>query len=158
VDASTRGRPVLQPDLGRTAPELWTGFGPAALEAGIEAIFTFPLQVGGIRLGVLDLYRDSAGTLNPAQLEEALSYADASTAILLRLEDRQLVEDVLPPNLVDRTGNLAEVHQATGMVAVQAAVGLAEALLLLRASAFSGEGSQLEVAGEVIAKTPVPWT
>ncbi len=102
VDASTRGRPVLQPDLGRTTPELWTGFGPAALEPGIEAIFAFPLQVGGIRLGVLDLSRESAGTLNPSQL--------------------------------------------------------AEALWLLRARAFSGEGSLLAVAGEVIAKTHVPWT
>ncbi len=152
VDASTRGRPVLQPDLRNTAPALWPGFGPAALEAGIEAIFAFPLQVGGIRLGVLDLYRDSAGTLNPHELEKALSYADASTSILLRLQDRQPAGDELPPDLIDRTGNLAEVHEATGMVAVQATVGLAEALLLLRARAFSSERSLLEVAVEVIAK------
>ncbi len=53
VDASRHRRPVLQPDLARTAYRNWPRFGPAALEAGIAAIFSFPLQVGAIRLGIL---------------------------------------------------------------------------------------------------------
>ena len=46
IDSSRSGRPVLQPDLARTAPGLWPAFSALALEAGIAAIFAFPLQVG----------------------------------------------------------------------------------------------------------------
>ena len=52
VECSRTGRPVLQPDLARTGPDRWPGFSAGALEAGIRAIFAWPLRVGGIRLGV----------------------------------------------------------------------------------------------------------
>ena len=44
----------------------------------------------------------------------------------------------------------AEVHQATGVVSVQAAVGLAEALVLLRARAFADERPLGELARDVL--------
>ena len=57
----TIGSPVLQADLARTAATLWPAFSSRALEAGIAAVFAFPLQIGAVRMGVLDLYRDDAG-------------------------------------------------------------------------------------------------
>ena len=39
VDASVGGRPVLQPELRKTGPSRWPGFGPAAVDAGIEAMY-----------------------------------------------------------------------------------------------------------------------
>ena len=152
VSSSTEGRPVLQPDLRQTGPQRWPGFGPAALEAGIAAIFAFPLQVGRIRLGVLDLYRDTPGALSPDELTEALSFADAATTLLLDLQGRDSDDGGLHPDLASSSHNMAEVHQATGMVAIQAAVGLAEALLLLRAHSFSNERSVLDVAFDVVAR------
>src|SRR5674476_240778 len=55
VESSRTGRPVLQPDLEVSAPARWPGFSAGALEAGIRAIFAFPLRVGAVRLGVLGL-------------------------------------------------------------------------------------------------------
>lgn len=152
VDASTAGRPVLQPHLRQTGPARWPGFGPGALDAGIEAIFAFPLQVGRIRLGVLDLYRDVPGTLSPAELGEALSFADAATRVLLHLQDQMPLNGGLHPALGASSLNRPEVHQATGMISVQASVGLAEALLLLRAHSYSSDRSVLHVARDVIAR------
>lgn len=151
VDASSGGRPVLQPQLRQTAVSRWPGFGPAALDAGIEAIFAFPLQVGAIRLGVLDLYRDVPGTLSPVVLRDALAFADAATRILLYLQGQMPADGGLHPDLHLPQHDRPEVHQATGMVAVQAAVGLAEALLVLRARAFSDERSILAVARDVVS-------
>ncbi len=153
VDASARGRPVLQPQLRTTGPSRWPGFGPAAVDAGIEAIFAFPLQVGGIRLGVLDLYRDAPGVLSAAALREALSYADAATLVMLHLQDQMPLDGALHPELADRTRYHLVVHQATGMIAVQAGVPLAQALLLLRARAYSLGRSLDDVARAVVERT-----
>ena len=153
VDASTLARPVLQPELRRTAPALWPSFGPAALDAGIEAIFAFPLHVGGIRLGVLDLYRDTAGGLSSPDLEEALSYADAATRVILHLQDQMPLDGALHPDLADPTHYRLVVHQASGMVAVQAGVSLTEALLKLRARAYSDGRGLTDVARDVVERT-----
>ncbi len=153
MDASRWGHPVLQPQLRATGPGRWPGFGPAALDAGVEAIFAFPLQVGAIRLGVLDLYRDAPGVLTPADLAEALAFTDAATNLLLHLQDQMPLNGGLHPDLGDATGRVAEVHQATGMVSVQAAVGLADALLLLRARGYACERTLLAVAHDVVTRT-----
>ena len=150
VEASRAGRPALFPELERVAAR-WPGFGPAAVDAGIAAIFAFPLQIGGIRLGVLDLYRDVTGGLSAAHFGEALAYADAATSIVLHLQD-QMPMGELHPQLFDPTHDRVEVHQATGMVSVQAGVGLTDALLLLRARAFADDRPVLEVARDVLAK------
>jgi hypothetical protein len=78
VDASRTGRPVLAPDLARTSSRRWPQFAAGADAAGLRAVFAFPLQVGGIRLGVLDLYRDTAGVLSQGELTDALSFTDAA--------------------------------------------------------------------------------
>ena len=152
VDSSREGRPVLQPDLARTAPARWPGFGPGVLDAGIAAIFAFPLQVGGIRLGVLDLYRDTKGNLDDQQLTEALVFADAAGVVLLHLQNQMEPGEGLHPQLADALGHRPEIHQATGMITVQAVVGLTEALLLLRAHAFAADRAILDVARDVVGR------
>lgn len=153
LDASLARRPVLQPDLASTAAARWPGFGPEALKEGIAAIFAFPLQVGAIRIGILDLYRDTAGSLNTIVLAEALAYADAAVLVLLHLQRQMPPEGGLHPQLADPLENRAEVHQATGAISVFAAVSLADALLLLRAHAYSAQRPVLQIAREVIAGT-----
>jgi GAF domain-containing protein len=149
VEASRTGRPVLEPDLARTGPPRWPAFAAGALDAGLRAVFAFPLRVGGIRVGVLDLYRDAPGVLGPAHFAEALAFADAATALLLRLQvqgrDTALPLDSLPV-LDDR----ARVHQATGVVSVQAGVSLREALLLLRARAYADQRPIGDLARDVV--------
>lgn len=152
VDASDAGSPVLQADLAATGASRWHGFAPSALEAGIAAVFAFPLQVGGIRLGVMDLYRDTVGSLEEQELVDALSYADAAVVMLLHLQSQMEPGEGLHPQLADALGSRPEVHQATGIIAVQAAVGLVDALLLLRAHAFASGRSISDVARDVVRR------
>lgn len=149
IDASRKGRPVLQPDLIRTGTAQWPGFTSLAAEAGVAAVFAFPLQVGEIRLGVLDLNRSDAGSLDASQYGEALDFAAAATTILLDLQHGVPVGE-LHPFLAVAAAEYREVHQATGMVSDQAAVGVTEALLLLRARAYAAERSLLDVATDVL--------
>lgn len=151
LDASRSGRPVLQPTFACTAPKRWPGFAAGALEAGIRAIFAFPLQIGGIRVGVLDLYRNVEGILDSVELAEALAFADAATSVLLHLQEPPGL-DGRAPDLAGLVEDRAEVHQATGMVSVQAALGLAEALVLLRAHSYAVERPIRDVARDVVAR------
>ncbi|MFC6160519.1 GAF and ANTAR domain-containing protein [Kribbella jiaozuonensis] len=149
LDASRAGRPVLQPDLSSGGTSRWPGFTSSATNAGIAAVFAFPLQVGAIRLGVLDLYRTITGSLEPLQLAEALDFAAAATTILLDLQHSAPIGELHPLLAVAADGH-REIHQATGMISVQAAIGLTEALLLLRARAYAAERPLLEVANDVL--------
>ena len=86
MDASRLGRPVLCPDLALDGHARWPAFTPGARMAGVAAAFTFPLQVGAVALGVLDLYRDRRGPLTLPQVSEAVAFADAGVAVLLHLQ------------------------------------------------------------------------
>ncbi|MCW2904016.1 MAG: hypothetical protein JWO67_6281, partial [Streptosporangiaceae bacterium] len=137
VDASRTGRPVLAPDFAPTSSRHWPRFSAGADAAGLGAVFAFPLQVGGIRLGVLDLYRNTTGELSAEELADALSFADAATQLLLDLQAQDTTRAIPAPHALAVLDDRAEVHQATGVVSVRARVSLARALALLRARAYA---------------------
>ena len=64
VDAYHLDRPVLEPDLADPADPRWLAFTGPAVAAGVRAVFGFPLHVGAVRLGALNLYCDRAGPLD----------------------------------------------------------------------------------------------
>ncbi|MEV8378796.1 GAF and ANTAR domain-containing protein [Kribbella sp. NPDC056861] len=121
-------RPVLEHDRAGAGAH-WPGFAPAATESGIAAVFAFPLQAGAVRLGVLDLYRNTPGPLDSLQLGEALDYAAAATTILLDLQ-HDTTPDKLHSQFVHAVDSHRDIHQATGIIAVQAGVSMNEALLI----------------------------
>jgi hypothetical protein len=127
------------------------GFGPAALDAGVRAVFALPLQVGAVRMGSLGLYRSTPGALDAEETASALAYADAALVVLLHLQAHVFPGGALHPELGEPLEYRAEVHQATGFLSVQASVSLAEALLLMRASAFASNRPLLHVARDVLA-------
>ncbi|MEO3754984.1 ANTAR domain-containing protein [Streptomyces sp. B6B3] len=139
VDAARRGVLVLAPEVG-TSPARWPVFAIAAHDLGVRALFAFPLRMGAIGLGVLEVYRDAPGPLGAVELIDGLVLADAVTARLLRLSADAGAVDLR-----------AAVHQATGMIAVQLETGLAEALARLRAHAFGSGRPINDVAADVVA-------
>lgn len=68
-------------------------FAPRAIEAGLAAVFTFPLRHGDRRLGALDLYRDTPGPLDSAAMDAAGTLADVATAYLLNAQARAELHD-----------------------------------------------------------------
>ncbi len=151
VDAYHLDRPVLEPDLADPAERRWVAFTPPALEAGVRAIFGFPLQVGSVRLGALNLYRARPGPLTDEQHADCLVVADVAARAVLDLQAEAAgvapEEDLLGVNLQ------LVVHQAAGMGSVQLGVSVAEALVRLRAFAFSQDRLLADVAGDVVSRT-----
>lgn len=151
TDSCLTRRPVLHDDLARSGPEQWPAFAMGALAAGVRAAFAFPLVVDLATVGVLDLYHDRTGALSPADLAEAGDYASAATSVVLRLMAHVPAEgdDTGLPELL---GNRAVVHQASGMVSVQAQVSVATGLLLLRTRAFVLDRPVVAVAEDVVER------
>jgi hypothetical protein len=150
MDAVSRGAPVLVGDLnepGDVSVARWPAFMEGAAEAGVRAVFAFPLRIGAINVGALDLYRDQPGDLDGDQLPAALLAADAAALAVLNLDSPH------PQGAYDldsRTLYQPQVHQATGMVQAQLDVSIEDAFLMLRARAFATGRPLMDVAIDVV--------
>ncbi|EDY58981.1 conserved hypothetical protein [Streptomyces sviceus ATCC 29083] len=167
VDAFVLGSSVLCTDL--LAGELqrhWTVFADAALEAGARAVFAFPLQLGAISPGVLDLYSSTSVELDADEVADAMAFADTATLLLLDagISVTGVPSDTGAPGtdaagtdlpdaapLDDLGGYRAEIDQATGILMVQLGVGVEEAFIRLRAHAYARGTPISVVAADVVA-------
>jgi hypothetical protein len=152
MDAFSSSRPVLEPDLSSGGNARWPVYSAAAHAEGVRAVFAFPLQIGAARLGVLDLYRSQTGSLSSKEFSQALTFADVATTMLVDGQE-QAPAGAAAEGLAEAFDYRAEVHQAQGMVMVQASVSLAEALALLRAYAFTHGRGLSAVARDVVTGT-----
>jgi hypothetical protein len=151
VDAYHQDRPVLEPDLARAGEARWLVFTPQALDAGARAVFGFPLRVGAIRFGALNLYRDHAGALGDEQHADALVLAGVAARSVLSMQGVAL-PGALGAELEAGADFRFVVHQASGMVSVQLDVTVGEALIRLRAYAFAHDCPLTAVAEDVVAR------
>jgi hypothetical protein len=151
IDAYNEDRPVLEPDLAQPARARWLAFTQPVLDAGVRAVFGFPLRVGAVRLGALDLYRDQPGLLSDDQHADALVLADIAAEIILMLQ-ADAPAGLLAAELEAGADFHHVVHQASGMIAAQLDVSVADALVRLRAHAFADDRPLAEVAADVVAR------
>ncbi|HCT75048.1 MAG TPA: GAF domain protein [Micromonosporaceae bacterium] len=142
TDAYRTGQPVLIADLSAVESQgRWPGFASAAVDLGVKAMFGFPLQLGAIRIGTLDLHRVITGPLSGEELPIALVCAEAATMLLLGAA-------AMPGDSL--LSHRAVIHQATGMVMVQLESNIEEAFVRLRAHAYASGQPLGELAQDVV--------
>jgi len=151
VDAYRFDRPVLEPDLAHPATSRWPAFTGPAVDAGVRAVFGFPLAVGAARFGALSLYAEQAGPLTDDQHADALVMAQIAADAVLAMQAGESV-GVLAAELEAGSNFHYIVHQAAGMVSAQLDVSVAQALVRLRAYAFANERPVADVAADVAAR------
>ena len=142
---------VAEPDLADPLTRRWPAFTPPVLQAGVRAVFGFPLRFGTVRLGALDFYRDRPGPLSDDQHADALVLADVTARLVLETQAGA------PPGAVAEELEAGAdfhfaVHNAAGMISVQLGISVTEALIRLRAHAFSNDRPIADVAQDVIAR------
>jgi hypothetical protein len=150
IDAYNLEAPIAEPNLADITGR-WLGFTPPVFNAGVRALFAFPLRVGAVRLGSLDLYRDHSGTLGDDQHAAALIMADVVSQTVLTCQAAappgelaaQLEARMTPQNVV---------YQAVGMVSAQLGVSVDESLIRLKAHAFASDRLLTELAQDVVAR------
>jgi hypothetical protein len=150
-DAFHRG-PVMIADLSdetHLARSPWPEFTREAALAGACALFALPIQIGAIRIGAFDLYRDSPGPLTDRQLGAALTFADAAAGAMLADRFGHSIDAPLDPAQPGASDH-AEVHQASGILTVQLGITIDDAFVRLRAHAFATERTVNDVARDIV--------
>ncbi|MEU6953266.1 ANTAR domain-containing protein [Streptomyces sp. NPDC045714] len=149
-DALRTSRTAVEHDVAVLGAARWPTLVPAMAHLPIGAVFCLPLALGGISVGVLTALRASPGPMSGQEMDDALGLAAALVLQFLGGAGTRFEAwfDAQPDGELHR----AVVHQATGMLSVQLALPLGEALLRLRAYAYSHDRSLIEAAEDVVSR------
>lgn len=145
-DAMRSGAAVLQPDIRDTGSR-WPAFVAAIHAEDVSSVFAFPLSVGPLRFGAIDLYSQAPISLGDDQAEQAGAMAEVVGRHVLR---RALTAIGIEPDDLGNAYSRRLVHQASGMVLAQIDVSAEDARLVIQGHAFAGERSMMDVAQGII--------
>ena len=143
-------RPVLTEDIRhKTACDAWPALVGALGDERIMGVFAFPLAVGSLGVGAVDLYTEHPARLDEGEVADATALAGFAVWHVLHrmLDDHRSQED---SRAEEPVSSRREFHQATGMVLAQRGVQASDAALLIRAHAFSTGRTVLEVSRDIV--------
>jgi hypothetical protein len=150
IDAYTLGRPVLEPDLANNGTGLWPLLAPGALDAGMGALFSFPLAAGR------HLPRGPQPLPGWARLPIRRRGRRRPTArrhgLPARPRHASHAPGSLPAQMGDLSGDRVGIEQATGMVAAQVGIPIADAAERLRQTAADQHRHLADVARDIVTR------
>jgi GAF domain-containing protein len=143
---------MLLPDVRSGGHNDWPVFGAALRELPVAALFSVPMRMGAVTVGVATLHHNKPGQLKQEHQDTSLAIASAiaSAAVqraMASATDDAALESAATPAL------RREVHQATGMTLVHLDTTATIAYSRLQAYAFSNGRTVQAVAREVVAGT-----
>jgi hypothetical protein len=141
-EAVASALPTAVDDLrSPVATHRWPIFATEAAVAGIRAVHAYPIVLGHQAFGAVAFYSRQPVRLTSVQHRLA---EDITELIGLALVDPRSGEKV-------GTSYRMSVHQAAGMVMMQAGTSIHDALVLLRSTAFAEDTRVTDLAADVIA-------
>lgn len=148
-DAVALGRPIIEPDLQHHPRRAWPALAGALREDPVGSLFAFPLAIGGVRFGALDLYHDRPSVLSDRSTEHVVAMVELISRHVLQRALRLAGE-------FEESGETRHsrriVHQATGFVIAQLDVSPEDAHLLIQGQALSQGRSMSEIAEDIVAR------
>lgn len=149
-DALAERSPVLEPDVRNRPRRVWPAFSRAIEHDGVGGLFAFPLTLGPLGLGSIDLYTALPQVLTSLHEDQACLLAAEVSRQLLKQAVRDVADAQEEEVAVDKSSR-RRVHQATGMVLAQVGVSAADAELLIQGRAFAEGRTMRQVAEDVLA-------
>lgn len=147
-DAMNTGKPVLVPDANSRLAKRWPAFF-AELESDIGGVFAFPLVLGPLKIGAVDMYSTEPSTFDDARAEAA----SAMAAVVSRHVLRSALDEAGDEYSDESHGRHSRrvIHQASGVVFAQLSISVDDALLVLEGHAFATGSPLMAVANDVVA-------
>lgn len=156
VAALAGGSAVLSDDVRTRRAALEAPvFSAEADGAGVRAVVAFPLVIGGAVVGVMAGYRSQPGSLDSDQFADGLIVASLVAFALLEYQGGLQGDSgtVGRPWSFEPSEVLDDAVQiASGMVAEQLDVAVAEGLARMRAYAFASDATVGDVARRIVAR------
>ena len=149
-DSIELGRPILEPDIRQRPHRVWPAFSEALRNEDVGALFAFPLMIGAMRIGALDLYHQDPTELAAEQTEQAGTMADLISRHVLRRAIRIAgeVEELGTPSRLSRR----IIHQATGFVIAQIGVSAEDAHALIQGHSLTERRPMTEIAEDIVER------
>lgn len=148
-DAVGSGRPVLEEAVKRNGYDSWPSFTEAIRDHAVGSIFAFPLRVGPLQVGAVELYDTEERTLDTQSVEDMMSLTRPLSRYVLR---RTLELASLPDTAQLKPHARRRIHQATGFVIAQLGLTPDDAHLLIQAQAFAQNRSMSDVAEDILER------
>ena len=131
--------------------ERFPDFGPRAVEAGMQAVYSFPMRCEDRVVGALNFYRADSSGLTEEQIRAAGILADVATAYLLHSRQDDKIHD-LAAQLQVALESRVPIEQAKGYVAASLGCSVDDAFEVLRSHARSHSVKLGQVAAGVLAR------
>ena len=147
-DALRFRRPVLEPDIRGRPGRVWPAFSAAIADQPVGALFAFPMLVGPLEIGAVDMYAREAVLLSGQQTRHAAEVAGLVARRVLRQALSSIAEESGAPTRSPFSRRA--VHQATGMVLAQLGISADDARMVIQAHAFSTDRTMIEVSQEIL--------
>lgn len=146
-DAMRASQPVLVPAIRASGPGRWPAFTESAVKDGIVSLFAFPLSVGPLRFGAVDLYSVDPVHLSGAQAQ----HAGALAAVVSRHVLRRAL-NAIGVREGDEVSAFSRrlVHQASGVVLAQLGLSADDARLVIQGQAFAASRPMMDVAQDIV--------
>jgi hypothetical protein len=148
-DALDSGLAVAESAMAVHGANRWPRFAAGVRKEAVASIFAYPLAVGPLRLGAVDMYSRTPAAMNDLQQSQASAMAEVIGRHVLR-DAVQTAERELAR--VDARSRRT-VHQATGMVLAQLDISADDAQLVLRGHSFAAGRTVAEVARDIVDRT-----
>lgn len=149
-DAMRSMQPVAEPALRSNGRARWPAFVAAVEDETVNSVFAFPLVVGPLKLGAVDLYSVDQVSLGATDSQRATLLAAIIGRHLLRdalaAAERGEAIDAIDANPRSRR----TIHQATGVVLAQLGMSPEDALLMIQGHAFATNRTMMDVAGDIV--------
>lgn len=123
------GTVILAADL--RSDDRFPKFGPRAVEAGMGAVYSFPMRLDSQIIGACNLYSDRPGKFNDEQVEVGEVLADVATSYVINARDIEQ-KDLLTRQLQHALDSRVLIEQAKGFVTARAGVDPIDAFELIR--------------------------
>jgi hypothetical protein len=147
-DALAARRPVLESSLATGHRTEWPSFGSTAAGYGVSSIFAFPLVVGALPIGAVDLYSIPEVALTNEQCRQAMEMSDIIGRHVLRRAIR--AGDVSDEDGDPGTFSRRVIHQATGVVIAQLSLTPDDARLVIQGHAFAAGRPMKDIARQIV--------
>jgi hypothetical protein len=142
-------QPVLSRDIRKPSTS-WPMLVQAIGTSEVGGLFAFPMFIGSLNIGAVDLYSTRPCSLSASQVDDA--------TVLVALAARQVLRRALRSRPVPTDEADGErysrrvVYQATGMILARLNLPASDALLVLHGYAFSHGRTVRDVATDVVAR------